>query len=159
MNPTFNPDLDLRISRIIRAPRAVIWDAWTIPAQFEQWWVPAPARCKVLRLELRPGGAMRTQISEGGGAFVPHIDACFLAVDPMERIVFTNALVEGWRPAEQPLMTAITTLQDHPEGTAYAAHVMHKNRADRDMHEEAGFYDGWGTVIEQLAARVERVGA
>ena len=32
---------------------------------------------------------------------------------------------------------------------------MHKNNADRNMHEEMGFYDGWGTVIEQLAALVE----
>jgi len=156
MNPPFNPDLDLSISRIIKAPRAAVWDAWTIPARFEQWWAPAPARCKVLSLELRPGGAMRTQISEGGAAFTPHMDACFLAVDPMERIVFTNALVAGWRPAAQPLMSAIITLKDHPEGVAYAAHVMHKDRADRDMHEEAGFYDGWGTVTEQLAMLAER---
>jgi hypothetical protein len=32
----------------------------------------------------------------------------------------------------------------------------HKNNADRDMHEEMGFYDRWGTVAAQLAALVER---
>ena len=32
---------------------------------------------------------------------------------------------------------------------------MHKSGADRAMHEELGFYDGWGTVIGQLAALVE----
>jgi uncharacterized protein YndB with AHSA1/START domain len=156
MIPSSNPALDLTISRIIKAPRAAVWNAWTIPASFEQWWVPAPARCKVLEMDLRPGGAMLTEISEDGGAFGPHMSACFLAVDPLERIVFTNALVAGWRPAEDPLMTAIITFQDHPDGTAYAAHAMHKNRADRDMHEEAGFHDGWGTVTEQLAALAER---
>ena len=31
-------------------------------------------------------------------------------------------------------------------GTDYLAHVMHKNNADRNMHEEMGFHDGWGTV-------------
>jgi uncharacterized protein YndB with AHSA1/START domain len=150
------PDLDLTLSRVIKAPRSVIWNAWTDRASFEQWWVPAPARCKVLEMDLRPGGALVTLISEDGGDFKPHLSACFLAIDELERIVFTNALVGGWRPAEHPFMTAIITLKEHPMGTEYVAHVMHKSNADRNMHEEMGFYDGWGTVAEQLAALVER---
>ena len=35
-----------------------------------------------------------------------------------------------------------------------SAHVEVKT-ADRDAHREMGFYDGWGTVIEQLAKLVE----
>ncbi len=151
-----NPDLDLTISRVIKAPRAVVWSAWTDPASFEQWWVPAPARCKVLEMDLSPGGSLVTQISENGGEFMPHMSGCFLAVEGHERIVFTDSLVGGWRTAEQPFMTAVITLQDHPLGTAYAAHVMHRNNADRNMHEEMGFYDGWGTVIEQLARLAEQ---
>ena len=150
-----NPALDLTISRIIRAPRALVWSAWTDPASFEQWWIPAPAKCRVEAMQLRAGGSFVTRISENGGDFVPHLNACFLAVDELERIVFTNCLLGGFRPAEQPFMTAIITLQNHPQGTDYAAHVMHKNGADRDMHQEMGFYDGWGTCIAQLAAFAE----
>jgi len=153
-----NADLDLTISRVIKAPRSAIWSAWTDRASFEQWWVPAPARCKVLEMDLRPGGALVTQISENGGAFAPHLSGCFLAIDHLERIVFTNALVGGWRPAEHPFMTAIITLEEHPLGTDYVAHVMHKSNADRNMHAEMGFYDGWGTVADQLAALAERRG-
>ena len=153
-----NADLDLTISRVIKAPRSAIWSAWTDRASFEQWWVPAPARCKVLEMDLRPGGALVTQISENGGAFAPHLSGCFLAIDHLERIVFTNALVGGWRPAEHPFMTAIITLEEHPLRTDYVAHVMHKSNADRNMHAEMGFYDGWGTVAEQLAALAERRG-
>lgn len=151
-----NPDLDLTISRVIKAPRQVVWNAWTDRASFAQWWVPAPARCKVVAMDLHPGGSFVTRISENGGGFMPHLSACFLAVDDLERIVFTNALVGGWRPAEQPFMTAIITLQDHPMGTDYVAHVMHKSNADRELHAKMGFYDGWGTVVEQLATLVER---
>jgi uncharacterized protein YndB with AHSA1/START domain len=151
-----NPELDLTISRVIKAPRAAVWSAWTDPASFEQWWVPAPAKCKVLEMDLRPGGSFITQINEDGGKFAPHMSGCFLAIDNLERIVLTNSLVAGWRPAEQPFMTAIIILDDHPLGTAYAAHAMHKNNADRNMHEKLGFYDGWGTVVEQLAKLVEQ---
>jgi uncharacterized protein YndB with AHSA1/START domain len=153
---SFDPDLDLAISRVIRAPRSAVWSAWTNPTSFEQWWVPAPARCKVVEMDLSPGGAFVTRISEGDGDFQPHIDACFLDIVPGERIVFTNALTGGWRPAEQPFMTAIITMEDHAQGVNYVAHVMHKNHADRNVHQEAGFFDGWGTVIAQLAQRVEQ---
>lgn len=156
MNAPFNPDLDLTISRVIKAPRVAIWSAWADPRSFEQWWIPAPARCKVIEMNLVPGGAFVTEISEDGGGFVPHLNACFLDVDDLRRIVFTNALTGGWRPAEQPFMTASITLNDHPEGTDYAAHVMHRSNADRAMHAEMGFYDGWGTVIGQLADFVEK---
>jgi uncharacterized protein YndB with AHSA1/START domain len=151
-----NPDLDLTISRVIKAPRSVVWSAWTDRASVEQWWVPAPARCKVLEMDLRPGGSFVTRISENGGEFLPHMRGCFLALDDRERIVLTNALVAGWRPAEQPFMTAIITLRDHPKGTDYVAHVMHKTSADRAMHVDMGFYDGWGTVVEQLAMLAEQ---
>ena len=156
MNSATNPDLDLTISRIISAPRSVVWGAWTDRASFEQWWVPAPAACKVLEMDLRPGGSFLTQISGNGGEVMPHMRGCFLAIDELERIVFTNSLVGGWRPAEEPFMTAIITLTDHPEGTEYVANVMHRNNADRNMHEEMGFYDGWGTVTRQLAKLAEQ---
>ena len=152
---TLDPQRDLEISRIIKAPRAKVWDAWTQPEQFAQWWIPEPALCRVIELDVRPGGAMITEMNEDGTGFVPHMQACYLDVEAGRRIVFTNALTGGWRPAEQAFITAIITLDDDDQGTAYRAHVMHKSPEDRAMHQELGFYDGWGTVAAQLAKLVE----
>lgn len=150
-----NADLDLTIERVIRAPLARVWSAWADPEQFARWWVPAPARCAVAAMDLRPGGAFETRISEEGGPFLPHISGCFLAVEPLRRIVWTNALVAGWRPAEAPFITAVISFEAHDAGTRYSSYVMHKDKATRQMHEEAGFFDGWGTVIGQMAQLVE----
>lgn len=152
---TFDPERDLSIARFIRAPRATVWSAWTEPRQFEQWWVPAPAICRAVRFEPVPGGAMLTEISEDGKTFAPHMNACFLVVEPQRRLVFTDALHGGWRPASTSFMSAEITLDDAAGGTQYTARVMHSDRAARDRHAELGFYDGWGTVIEQLARFVE----
>lgn len=152
---TLHPDLDLTVSRIIAAPRSAVWKAWSEPDRFAQWWVPAPALCRVLQMDLRPGGAFRTEISDDGKEFGAHINACFLNVVPGERIVWTDALVGGWRPAPNSFVTAVITMEDHADGTAYAATAMHRDVADRDRHQELGFHDGWGTVIEQLASAVE----
>ncbi|MDC9825915.1 SRPBCC family protein [Devosia sp. ZB163] len=153
---TRNPELDLSLTRTIKAPRDLVWSAWTTPASFEQWWIPRPALCRIAQMDVVPGGALVTRISENGGDFVTHFDGCYLAVDDGRRLVFTNSLVSGWRPAEQPFMTAIITLADHAEGTEYTAYVMHKSPDDRNLHEEMGFFDGWGTVADQLAEFVER---
>lgn len=150
-----DPERDLEISRIIKAPRSAIWAAWTTPDSFAKWWIPAPALCRVAEMDLRPGGALTTLMSENGGAFGPHLSACYLALEEGRKIVFTNALVGGWRPAEQPMMTAVITLDDHDLGTAYRAVVMHKDNADQIRHRDLGFYDGWGSVTAQLAALVE----
>jgi uncharacterized protein YndB with AHSA1/START domain len=158
MTASAHPELDLTVSRIIQAPRAAVWQAWADPASFEQWWVPAPTLCRVREMDLRAGGSFRTEISEDGRAYGPHITGCFLAVNELERIVYTDALVAGWRPAEASFVTAVITMADHPDGTEYTATAMHRNVADRDQHEELGFQDGWGTVIRQLAAFVEPVG-
>lgn len=151
-----NPDLDLALERVIRAPRATVWSAWTDPAQLERWWVPAPSRCRVERLEPRAGGAFVTRLSDGG-AFGPHLDACFLDVEERRRIVFTNAIDSTWRPARPApvAMTATVTLDDHPEGTAYRMLVRHGDPEARARHDKLGFADGWGTVAAQLAALTE----
>ena len=151
-----NPDLDLGVERIIRAPRATVWSAWTDPSRLEQWWVPAPSRCRVDRLDPRPGGAFVTRLSDDGAEFGPHLDACFLAVDELERIVFTNAIDSRWRPANPDVaMTATITLTDHPDGTDYRIVVRHGDPEARARHEKLGFAEGWGSVAGQLAALAE----
>ncbi len=153
-----NPDLDLGFDRVIHAPRSVVWDAWADPTTLASWWLPAPITGRVDQLDLVPGGAFVTSMSEDGATFVPHIDACFLAVDTGERLVFTNALDSHWRPAspEPVAMTAEILLADRPDGTEYRVIVRHRDRASRARHEELGFFDGWGAVVQQLAALVER---
>ncbi|MEU8221348.1 SRPBCC domain-containing protein [Kribbella sp. NPDC048915] len=153
----FDPELDLMVERVIRAPRAAVWRAWTDPRRFEQWWVPAPAVCRVERLEVRPGGALVTRISEDGAEFGPHLDAVVLVAEELTRIAFTNALDSTWRPANpQPIaMTGDVLLDDHADGTAYRMIARHGDPASRRLHADLGFADGWGTVTAQLAKVVE----
>jgi uncharacterized protein YndB with AHSA1/START domain len=152
-----NPDLDLTLQRVIRAPRKSVWRAWTDPSQLAQWWVPAPTVARVDRLEVRPGGALVTSMSDDGVGFVPHMDALFLVVEEFERLAFTNAVDSRWRPTRpDPIaMVAEILLADHPAGTDYRVVVRHGDPAARARHEEIGFFDGWGSVTGQLAALVE----
>ncbi|AZL07105.1 SRPBCC domain-containing protein [Brevibacterium aurantiacum] len=153
----FDSALDLTIQRVIRAPKESIWSAWTEPDKLAQWWIPAPLTLRVDALELRPGGAFSTMMSEDGETFTPHVDAVFLLVEDNSRLVFTNAVNSTWHPVSpDPVsMTTEIILGDHPDGTDYQAVVRHGSPEQRARHEELGFFDGWGTVTEQLAQSVE----
>lgn len=156
-HPAINPDCDLTLQRIIRAPRSEVWRAWTQPDLLERWWIPAPMIARVDTLEVRPGGGFVTRMSEDGREFVPHTDSVFLVVEQDERLVFTNAVTSQWRPAspEPVAITAEFMLVEHPDGTDYRVVVRHSDSAARARHEELGFHDGWGAVTDALAAVVE----
>jgi len=144
------PSQDLVISRIVHAPRATLWRAWTEPDLLKEWWCPKPWTTEVRAFDLRPGGAFHTRMQgpDGGESDNP---GCFLEIVPQSRIVFTSTLLGGWRPAT-PWMafTAIISMADELSGTRYIAHVMHPDQATRDRHEELGFFQGWSTCIDQL---------
>lgn len=147
---------ELSVSRLIKAPRSAVWRAWADPKCFEQWWIPAPILCRVVKMDLKPGGGFETLMSEDGAQFKPHVEGCFLDIIPRQRIIFTTALKEAWEPAEPWLtLTSIITMEDEGDGTRYVARALHKNPEDSRKHKEMGFEDGWGTAIDQLAKLAE----
>jgi len=143
---------DLVISRIVRAPRAALWRAWTDPDLLKEWWCPKPWTTEVRAFDLRPGGAFYTFMRgpDGGTSDNP---GSFLEVVPQARIVFTSMLTAGWRPAVPWLgFTAIITMADEGGHTRYVATVMHPDQATAERHDKMGFFDGWNTCIDQLEA-------
>ncbi len=146
-------DLDLEISRVLKAPRDLVWKAWTDPNHLKAWWCPKPWTTEVLAFDLVPGGAFHT-LMRGPNGETSDNPGVFLDVVPGARIVWTSALVAQWRPANNPWlpMTAYITMADEGDHTRYVATVLHKDKASRDQHEEMGFFEGWGTCITQLEA-------
>jgi uncharacterized protein YndB with AHSA1/START domain len=142
---------DLKISRVLNVPRALVWKAWTTKEHIEKWWCPKPWQAEFTAFEIRPGGAFNAKMHgpEGEEQVIP---GSILLVEPMEKIVFTEMLAADWRPIAEPFlgMTAIITFQDAPEGTRYSALVRHKSAEDAKRHDEMGFSDGWATAIAQL---------
>ncbi len=146
-----NSELDLVITRLVRAPRALLWEAWSDPEHLKQWWCPRPWVTEVLAFDFRPGGAFHTRMRGPDGGLSDN-PSCFLEIVPLTRIVGTSALVADFRPAPNPWIsiTSIFTFADEGEGTLYTATCLHQNKAGRDQHEKMGFFDGWGTCMTQL---------
>ncbi len=154
MSPiTPDPTLDLVLERDIDVPRDLVWAAWTTPEHLQQWFAPRPWTVAECQLDLRPGGLFRAVMRSPEGQEFPG-DGCFLEVVPHERLVWTDALLPGYRPAPEPFFTAVIELRDSGGGTRYTATALHRDPEGRARHEAMGFLDGWGTVLDQLVAHV-----
>ncbi len=149
-----DPNLDLVLDRTVDVPREMVWAAWTQPEHIVHWFTPAPWKTIACEIDLRAGGKFNTTMQSPEGENYPNF-GCFLEVVPNERLVFTDALIEGYRPTEKPFMTAILTLESAGAGTRYVATVLHRDEATRKQHEEMGFFGGWGTALDQLVAYVK----
>ena len=149
-----DPKLDLVLERVVDVPRELVWAAWTRPEHLRKWFTPAPWTVADCEIDLRPGGIFRTVMRSPEGKEFPNI-GCYLEVVPNERLVWTDALLPGYRPAENPFMTAIITLESQGTGTRYTAVAIHRDDAGRKKHEEMGFYQGWGKALDQLVAHVK----
>ncbi len=152
----WNPDpkLDLVLERVIDVPVELVWAAWTKPEHILKWFTPAPWSTTDCEIDLRPGGIFRTTMRSPEGKDFPNT-GCFLEVVPHERLVFTDTLLPGYRPSEEPFFTGIITLERRGNGTRYVAMARHGNDAARKRHEEMGFHDGWGKALDQLVAHAK----
>jgi uncharacterized protein YndB with AHSA1/START domain len=149
-----DPKLDLVLDRVIDVPRELVWTAWTQPEHVMKWFTPAPWTVTDCEIDLRPGGIFRTVMRSPEGEEFPNV-GCFLEVVRNERLVWTDALLPGYRPSENPFFTAIVTMEPRGKGTHYTAIAIHRDESGRKKHEEMGFHDGWGKALDQLVAHAK----
>lgn len=144
-----DPELDLVLTRTIKAPPAVLWACWTTPEHLVHWFVPKPHKVIACALDVRPGGACNTTFDVDGTEM--ENNGVYLEVIANEKLVFTDTYTAGWKPNPEPFMTAIITFEDNGDGTTnYTATVRHRSKAAAKTHADMGFHDGWGTVSTQL---------
>ena len=50
------PDRELVITRLLNAPRELVWEVWTNPDHIKNWWGPVGFTNTIFKMEVRPGG-------------------------------------------------------------------------------------------------------
>ncbi|MBB4909356.1 SRPBCC family protein [Actinophytocola algeriensis] len=127
------------------APREKVFEAWTNPQQFAQWWGPKgfTAPLDKISMDVRPGGEWRAPIvSEDGSMEIPFAGT-YKVVDGPERLAFTVT-----DPAEDQESADVTTLvlTDLGGQTELAFNQ------PGEMTEEgvAELTEGWGQFFDKL---------
>ena len=80
---------EFRLTRVYDAPMRAVWDAWTNPAQVEQWWGPRGFTLTTHARDLRPGGVWRFTMHGPDGVDYPNVTR-YLVVEPPKRLVYDH---------------------------------------------------------------------
>ncbi len=166
MTTDFNEKLDLTFERIVEVPPHLVWRAWTEPELLKQWFCPLPWKTIDAELDVRPGGIFRTTMQSPEGKDYRNT-GCYLEAVKSERIVWTNALLPGFRPAPvnapcgdesvEFMFTAKVEFSPHgANSTRYRATVSHADEKGCQQHAAMGFEDGWRVALDQLVAMVKK---
>jgi len=154
-----DPELDLVLEREVAVPAELVWRAWTEPALLKQFFTPKPWETLECEIDLRPGGVFRTVMRSPEGEEFDNT-GCYLEIVPGMKLSWTSVLGRDFRPHPADpgdlAMTAVIELESNGvDRTRYRAIAVHTGVDDRRRHEDMGFHQGWGTVLDQLVALMQ----
>lgn len=80
-------DREILLTRVLDAPRELVFKVWTTPEHVAQWWGPRGFTATVHDLDLRPGGTWNFIMHAPDGTdFVNRVE--YIEVVPPERLVY-----------------------------------------------------------------------
>ena len=142
---------ELVITRVFKAPRALVWNAWTEREHLLRWCCPANFITLFSEGDLRVGGAWRTGMRSPEGVDLVMFGQYREIVEP-ERLVFTH----GWEKDElhdgrETLVTVV--LEEAGNGTKMTFTQLNlATSASRDGHIEgwSGAFDNLDMYLQEL---------
>ncbi len=146
------PPRELTLTRIIAAPRELVFRVWTDPVHLARWWGPRHFTNPVCTLDVRPGGALRIVMRSADGIEHP-MRGVYQDVVPPERLVFSFVAVDaGDRPILQGL-TAVT-FAEHERGTKLTVQTSASGAATGVERMLDGMEAGWTQSLDRLDAHL-----
>jgi len=85
-------DLELVVTRTFNAPAHIVFEAWSNPELFKQWWVPKSAGMSLVScdMDVRTGGTYRLVFRHPAFDQPMAFFGTYKEVTPNKRIVWTN---------------------------------------------------------------------
>jgi uncharacterized protein YndB with AHSA1/START domain len=145
---TMSAERELVLTRVLDAPRALVFRAWTDPEHLVRWWGPQGFTTPSCTMDVRPGGTWR--ICMRGPDGIDHwVQGAYREVVEPERLVTSWAWEEAdGTPGRQTLLTV--TLEERDGRTALTLHqALFGDAVERENHR-----DGWSQALDRLAAGV-----
>jgi uncharacterized protein YndB with AHSA1/START domain len=120
-------DREIIITRVVNAPRELVFKTWTHPEHVVHWWGPAGFTIDIQQMDVRVGGSW-TYIMSGRDMVFPNYIAYLEVVKP-ERLVYLHGSNEG----EEPEFMATITFEAMGSKTKITMHTVFITAAVRDF--------------------------
>lgn len=142
---TVPSDTQILITREFRAPRHLVYRAYTTPELIRRWWARDRGQVTSAEVDLRPGGSWRYVMTANAG-FEVAFRGEFQEIIDGERIVSTEVF-EG---APDAAAVTTTTFAEHDGRTTLSILVQHISQENRDMHLNSGMELGMQESMNHL---------
>jgi uncharacterized protein YndB with AHSA1/START domain len=142
---------ELVVTRTLNGPARLVFEAWTKPELFRQWWVPKSLGMALLSCEMdvRVGGKYRLEFAYGDSQMA--FFGTYQEVTPHSRLVWTN------EESDEGQVTTVT----FAEKSGKTLLVMHELYPSKEALDAAGTgaADAMGETFEQLDQLLVSLGA
>jgi uncharacterized protein YndB with AHSA1/START domain len=147
-------DREFTLSRLLNAPRALVWEVITDPTQITHWFGPEGFRTTTHSFDLRVGGSWRFTMHgpDGVDYFNKQV---FREVVPGERLVYYHT--GGLENEDEGGFAASIVLADEGKKTRITLNSTFPNaEVLRQMTEQYGVVEGGKQHLARLAAYLEK---
>lgn len=141
-----SPPGALTFRRVLKAPRDLVFDAWTDPELMALWLHPGPEWSNpLIEVDLRPGGTYRVSFQHKDGSPPQFLGGQFREIVQGERLVYTWIWEE---PNDFAGIESLVTVsfRDTQDGTeVHLVHSQFNSEPMRTRHTE-----GWAATFQCL---------
>jgi uncharacterized protein YndB with AHSA1/START domain len=112
MNRTPVTEREVTISRLVDAPRDLVWEAWTKAEHVKNWWGPKSFTNPICEWEAKPGGKILIHMQGPEGSVHP-MTGDFREVVAPEKLVFNSIAIDA---EGNPILESLTTVTFTEQG-------------------------------------------
>lgn len=147
-------DREIVISRLIDAPRSLVYAAWTDPEQIQAWFGPEGFGIETHEIDLRPGGVWRFDMVAPDGTRYGN-RMLFLRLEAPSLIEVEHGADQDDDPGK---FRMLLTFDEQGNGkTVLTLRQMHPSKAQREGAIGFGAVEYGGQTLEKLARHVAKV--
>jgi uncharacterized protein YndB with AHSA1/START domain len=138
-------DLEVVMTRVVDAPRRLVWEAWTNPEHVPQWMTgPDGWTMPVCEIDLRPGGGWHFVWRKTNGTEM-EMRGAYREVTPPERLVSTESWGENWPETVNTLI-----LSEKGGKTTITQVILYPSKEARDAALKTGMKEGMDQSFDRL---------
>jgi uncharacterized protein YndB with AHSA1/START domain len=140
---------DIAITRVFDAPRERVWEEWTEPERFADWFGGPDAEVPLasVTMDVREGGTWRLTMFSGPTRREIRWNGEYHEVVPPERLVFTVSD----RPGEDAYELVTVVLTDLGDGRT---EMYFEQRGQLPPSVYVAAREGWGVFFDRIAERL-----
>ncbi|HSZ85160.1 MAG TPA: SRPBCC domain-containing protein [Puia sp.] len=145
---------EVKITRILNAPRELVFNAWTDPKHLAEWWGPAGFTNPVCKADAKPGGKIYIEMTSPDGTVYP-MNGMFKEIIKPERIVFISGALDKNGNQIFEVLNTVTFANENGK-TKLTLHAVVEDINDIARPYIDGMNQGWNQSIDRLDAFVTK---